>query len=54
MEAAYAHRNGKDVYAVYPYAQSPFLQEVSTVIFPTLDDLMAHISAAEFSARYSA
>ena len=39
-EIAYAHRTGKPVFMVFPFKSSPFIEDITTVIYKTPQELM--------------
>ncbi len=43
-EIFYAHRNQKPVYMVYPFAKSPFIEDVTSLIETDIEPLMKYLS----------
>jgi len=44
-EIAYAHRTAKPVFMVFPFKASPFIEDITTVIYKTPEELMDKLRA---------
>ena len=51
-EIIYAHRHAKPVFMVFPFSVSPFLQDATTRIFKTEEELFQYFCSSEFAERF--
>jgi len=50
-EIIYASTHGKNVYLLYPFKRSPFIEEYATIIFNEFNDLLEYFNSEEFNNR---
>jgi adenylate kinase len=51
-EIIYADRHNKPVFMVFPFSISPFLQDVTTIVFKTEEELFKYFHSPEFDERF--